>query len=343
MQRRNRNHYNPVNEDCYGVERVIVSRFFFHSHSRVTRDSYAGHMRCDLHVHSIHSGMCEVPGLNRICRESYNDPAEVYAVLRQRGMDLVTLTDHDSIDGAEPLRRFRRFFLSEEVTCRMPSGTQAHVGVYDISERQHIEIQRRRNDLPALLAYLGEQRLFFSVNHLFSGLTGRRADEDFDWFESMFPAYETRNGHMMSGHNHSAEAVARRLGKAEVGGSDAHALASAGSAYTEVSGARTKAEFLRGLRGGCGIAGGEHGGYTKLTRDVFDIAGSMMRHKRWTTLLLPLAPAIPIYTLAVMLHEFGFARRWSALADRRERGRPQPTRARERRQRFRFVEALAWR
>ena len=36
----------------------------------------------------------------------------------------------------------------------MPSGTQIHVGVYDITERQHIEIQRRRNDLIALLMYL---------------------------------------------------------------------------------------------------------------------------------------------------------------------------------------------
>ena len=300
-------------------------------------------MRCDLHVHSFHSGMCEVPGLQRVCRESYSAPSDVYAALRRRGMDLVTLTDHDSIDGAEPLRRFRRFFLSEEVTCRMPSGTQAHVGVYDITERDHTEIQRRRNDLPRLLAYLGEQRLFFSVNHLFSGLTGRRALDDFDWFESLFPAFETRNGHMMPGHNRSAENAARRLEKVSVGGSDAHALASAGSAYTEVSGARTKAEFLRGLRAGRATVAGEHGGYSKLTRDVFHIAGAMIRHNPWTSLLLPLAPAIPFYTLAVMMHEFGFARRWSALAFRRERIRPQLSRTRNLRARFRPVEALAWR
>ncbi len=300
-------------------------------------------MKCDLHVHSYHSGMCEVPGLNRVCRECYSAPADVYATLRQRGMDVVTLTDHDSIDGAEPLRHFRSFFLSEEITCRMPSGTQAHVGVYDITERDHIEIQRRRNDLPRLLAYLNERRLFFSVNHLFSGLTGRREVEDFDWFESMFPAYEIRNGHMLPGHNQSAEAVARRLGKAPVGGSDAHALASLGTAYTQVPNARTKAEFLRGLRAGQGIPGGEHGGYPKLTRDVFLIAGAMMRHNPWTSLLLPLAPAIPIYTLAVMLHEFGFARRWSALAVRRERGRPRLSRPRGIPPRFRPMEALAWR
>jgi len=63
-------------------------------------------------VHTIHSGMCTVPLLSRICRESYNDPLEVYTTLKRRGMDLVTITDHDSIDAAETLRRYPDFFLS---------------------------------------------------------------------------------------------------------------------------------------------------------------------------------------------------------------------------------------
>ena len=44
-------------------------------------------------------------------------------------MDLVTVTDHDSIDAAERLRRHPDFFLSEEVSCLTPSGTELHVGV----------------------------------------------------------------------------------------------------------------------------------------------------------------------------------------------------------------------
>src|SRR5260370_4991786 len=150
-------------------------------------------MRCDLHVHSIASGMFTVPGLDRICRESYSDPAEVYDQLKRMGMPIVTLTDHDSIEGAETLRRHPDFFLSEEVTVRMPSGTEMHMGVYGITERDHAEIQRRRNDFIALLMYLTERKLFFSANHVFSGLTGRRKEEDFQLFESSFPAFETRN------------------------------------------------------------------------------------------------------------------------------------------------------
>src|SRR6202163_1269883 len=131
-------------------------------------------MRCDLHVHSVASGMCSPPVLDRICRESYNDATEVYKRLKKLGMAIVTITDHDSIDAAEVLRRYPDFFLSEEVTVKMPSGTLMHLGVYGINERDHAEIQRRRNDFIALLMYLTERKLFFGVKHVFSGLTGRR-------------------------------------------------------------------------------------------------------------------------------------------------------------------------
>ena len=131
-------------------------------------------MRVDLHVHTVHSGLCTVPGLSRVCRESYNEPRALYQMLKARGMDLVTVTDHDSIDAAEELRQYPDFFLSEEVTCTMPSGTEMHAGVYGIQEADHIELQRRRHDVESLLAYCTERSLFVSVNHIYSSLTGRR-------------------------------------------------------------------------------------------------------------------------------------------------------------------------
>ena len=209
-------------------------------------------MRCDLHVHSLHSGKSTTAFLGYICRESYSPPSEVYARLKRRGMDLVTLSDHDSIAGAEELRRYPDFFASEEVTCTMPSGTTIHVNVFDVAERQHVELQRRRRDLPALLAYLGEQQLLFALNHVFSSLTGAREAEDFDWLDNCFPALETRNGHLLPGNNGCATLLAQRAGRIQLAGSDAHTLASIGSTYTEVPGARNKEEFLAGLRCGRG-------------------------------------------------------------------------------------------
>ena len=79
----------------------------------------------------------------------------------------------------------------------MPSGTEVHIGVYDFHERQHAQLLQRRNDLVALLMYLTERRLFFSINHVFSSADGPRDREDFAWFQEYFPAIETRNSHML--------------------------------------------------------------------------------------------------------------------------------------------------
>ena len=225
-------------------------------------------MRCDLHVHSIASGMFGAPGLSRLSRESYNDPFQVYARLKSLGMSIVTVTDHDSIEVAESLRRYPDFFVSEEVTVRMPSGTELHVGAYAINERDHLEIQRRRNDFISLLMYLTERKIFFSVNHVFSGLTGRREADDFSWFASYCPAFETRNGQMWGEANASAARLAARLGKIAIAGSDSHTIPGVGRTYTEVPGARTVEEYFAGLRAGHGRVHGEHCSYDKITADV---------------------------------------------------------------------------
>jgi predicted metal-dependent phosphoesterase TrpH len=272
-------------------------------------------MRCDLHVHSLASGMFTAPVLNRICRESYNDPAEVYERLKRLGMSVVTITDHDSIDGVEVLRRYPDFFLSEEVTVQMPSGTEMHLGVYGIVERDHAEIQRRRDDFLSLMAYLRERKLFFSVNHVFSGLTGRRHEGDFQLCASHVPAFETRNGQMWPRANHEAQRLARRLGKIEIAGSDSHTIAGVGRTYTEVTGARNAEEFLAGLRAGAGVVHGVHGSYGKITADVYRIVRSLLHAEPWTLPLMPLTVFVPAFTAAHWLNEILFCRKWSAKLD----------------------------
>jgi predicted metal-dependent phosphoesterase TrpH len=276
-------------------------------------------MRCDLHVHSIFSGMCNTPVLDRICRESYNDPVEVYSRLKRLGMSIATITDHDSIDAAEALGTQSDFFLSEEVTCRMPSGTELHLGVYGIGERDHVEIQRRRTDFIALLMYLTERKLFFCVNHLFSGLTGRREEEDFRWLASYVPAFETRNGQMTAKANAGATRLAARLGKIGIAGSDSHTIGGAGLTYTEVAEARTVDEFFAGLRAGRGRVHGIHGSYWKLTADVFSIIGSLFCEKPWTTSLFPLTALVPAFTAGHWLNEMRFCRKWSAALEKKEK------------------------
>ncbi len=254
--------------------------------------------------------MCTVPGLTRVCKESYNEPRALYERLKQRGMDLVTVTDHDSIEAAEELRRHPDFFLSEEVTCTMPSGTEMHAGVYGISEGDHIELQRRRHDVESLLAYAGEHRLFVTVNQLYSSLTGPRKEDDFAVFARDFHGVETINGQMLARSNRLAGHFARRFSKPAVGGSDSHTLAGVARTFTEVPGASNVQDFLAGMRRGQSVAIGESGDYFKLTSAVFAIGGSLMCARPWTVLgagLLLLAPAI---TLGNYFRETVFAWRW---------------------------------
>jgi len=255
--------------------------------------------------------MCTVPLLNRVCRESYSEPQAVFQTLKQRGMDLITVTDHDSIDAGESLRHESGFFLSEEVSAVAPSGTRLHVGVYDIQEHHHAEIQRRREDLMSLAAYLGEQKLFFTINHVYSSLTGPRTDGDFALFMRYFPGIEVLNGQMPPLSNRRAAELSAAHGKVGAGGSDAHTLASLGRTYTRVSGARSKREFFDGLRSGQASIHGESGSYWKLTLAVATLALEMMRERPWTLLLSPLFPAVPLVTLANCIREAAFVYRWA--------------------------------
>jgi predicted metal-dependent phosphoesterase TrpH len=253
--------------------------------------------------------MCTVPVMKRICRESYNDPHEVYETLKRRGMDLVTVTDHDSIDSAESLRHLPDFFLSEEVSCSTEHGTHLHMGVYGIEERDHADLQLRRDDMPRLVAFLHEKRLLFSINHVFSSLTGPRKEADFDDF-ARFPAVETRNGQMLEAANRYAAAFAERHGRIPIAGSDAHTLASLGRTYTTIPGVRTAAEFLDGLKQGRSMVAGESGDVWKLTRAVCSIGASMVGEKPWTAILVPLMAFVPVITIVNFAMELSFAAKW---------------------------------
>jgi predicted metal-dependent phosphoesterase TrpH len=68
--------------------------------------------RCDLHIHSRHSARSEEWLFRRFdFPDSYSDPKQLYEQLLKRGMDYVTLTDHDSIDGCLEIAHLPRTFI----------------------------------------------------------------------------------------------------------------------------------------------------------------------------------------------------------------------------------------
>jgi predicted metal-dependent phosphoesterase TrpH len=279
-------------------------------------------MRCDLHVHSRFSGRATLPVLRHLCNESYAEPEAVYAEARRRGMDLVTLTDHDTIEGALAIAGRPDTFVSEEVTCLLPDRRELHVGVYDLTESQHQAIAARRRDPESLFAYLAEESLPATINHPFSALTGARVTADLEIAFRRLRLIETMNGMLPEATNRAAASIARSWGLGRIGGSDSHTLLSIATAHTAVLAARTKQEFLDGLRQGHTVPKGRSGTYARLTANLSNLAASALAHAlreagtsragalRFAAMLaiVPLLPCLPLASAFVHLHEGRFAR-----------------------------------
>src|SRR5436309_10973196 len=82
--------------------------------------------RVDMHCHSTASqhsrlGVQRAAGLP----ECATPPEEVYELAKRRGMDFVTITDHDTISGALHIADRPDVFVSEELTANFRGEPQA--------------------------------------------------------------------------------------------------------------------------------------------------------------------------------------------------------------------------
>ena len=237
-------------------------------------------LKADLHVHSFHSGYSTSFPLFR-SRDSYSDPDEIYRLAKSRGMDLVTITDHDSIDGClEFMNRHPEatdFIVGEEIECVLPDGdVTVHVGALGIDERIHREIQPLRDNAYDVAAYLSREGVPFCLNHPF--MYYRDQVELTRYVSAVakhFPAMEARNGTMLSAQNELVEKIlddTNRQGNclARFGGSDAHILRRVGTTYTEAP-ASSRDEFLASLTNGDSRVGGRHGSTWVLASEIYGV------------------------------------------------------------------------
>jgi predicted metal-dependent phosphoesterase TrpH len=233
--------------------------------------------RADLHCHSRYSVFKYFRRANT--RDCYNAPEDVYRTAKERGMSFVTLSDHDSIDGAlYLLNKFPDlddFFISEEVETYFPeTGQRIHIGVYGLDERQHREIQSLRGDIRELVPYLRSERMLFGVNHLFQNYRMRNvAARYIGEILEMFDIFEVLNGAMASFHNRMVHQLVQSVREhghkiAMVGGSDAHTLKHVAKVYT-VSKGDTPSEFLDHIREGDCFAWGEEMRFRDLLTDIY--------------------------------------------------------------------------
>jgi predicted metal-dependent phosphoesterase TrpH len=294
-----------------------------------TRDRHAAETvgRADLHVHSCYSTRSGNLRFLR-SRDCYSSPLDVYNTAKRRGMDVVTITDHDAIGGWRELMDARPdavdILPGEEVSCRLPDGDiEIHLGVYGITERLHAEIQPLRRNVFDVFALLRESGTFFALNHVLHLYRDQAPLERYLQLLSAVPALETRNGAMLESHNSLSERLTRDWrGDAPplacVAGSDAHTLRRVGRTWTEAPGT-TAAAFLASLSAGLGAPGGDHGGPLTVAGDTYGVVARYSAsvygrgshdHSGWhrAGCALFIAGSIPVQFLPVVVALVGKSR-----------------------------------
>lgn len=246
----------PINPPNPSLDTLLTN------HTPTTRGPSHLVTRMDAHVHSWASDGPAIAALGLIgVPECYSPPEKVYDQARARGMDLATITDHDTVKGAMELveRGFQGFITGEEVTVYFPEDRcKLHVLVWGLSPQQHDDIAALglRDDVYNFARWLREQNLAHSLAHPLYVQNGRLRLEHIEKCALLFKAFELVNG------AHSANAVepirrflddltpdrideyAARHGfepiwpraweKGRTAGSDDHGLLNIGRTFTEV-------------------------------------------------------------------------------------------------------------
>ncbi len=227
-------------------------------------------------------------------RDCYSTPEEIYRAAKARGMDVVTITDHDSLGGClEFLARHPEtpdFLMGEEIECRLPDrGVRLHLGVFGLTERMHTEVQALRGDVREAAAFLRDGGAALVLNHPFHFFRGEMPVQAYlDALLPLVDAVEARNGTMLPAHNELAAGIAsawrhRGTGRpvGETGGSDAHVLRHVGDTWTIVDAEPAAREglpaappgqvFLDGLRGGRTTGAGLQGTAGRFAFEIYGV------------------------------------------------------------------------
>ncbi len=260
--------------------------------------------KADLHVHSLFSKHPSHWFLQRIgASESYTSPDFIYKTAMERGMDFVTVTDHNRIEGSLDLceRYPDKAFTGVEVTSYFPEdGCKVHVLVYGLSFAEFETIQHLRDNIYRLRNYLLERGIAHSVAHATFSVNGRVSLHHLEKLILLFDVFEGVNGARNRLHNTTwmrtlmnltpehidemqsvhriAPASADPWIKGLTGGSDDHAGLFIGKTYT-IAEANSPDAFLSLLRSKKTLPDGRHNNYQSLAFMIYKIAYDFSRSR----------------------------------------------------------------
>lgn len=266
--------------------------------------------RIDLHLHSRASTDTGSWFLNRaVLPESYTEPAHAYATAKGRGMDLVTLTDHNTISGALEIAHHPDVIIGVEVTTAFPEdGVPVHVLVWGVDEDHWADMDRLRPNLYELLDCVERAGLPFALAHPLHRVGGELTADHIEKCLLLFPMWEGRNGSRPAATNEVAVRIAGSAGRdlltrladkhgippcrdgppALTGGSDDHGAFDIASTWTVTPVARGPRALLDHLRAGSVAPAGAHGGSGTLAHSVGSLAAKGYLERGSATIPAPL-------------------------------------------------------
>jgi hypothetical protein len=259
--------------------------------------------RADLHVHSKFSDRPSEWLLRRIgAPESFMEPIEVYRRAKARGMDYVTISDHNKIHGALEIAHLPGTFISCEVTTYFPEdGAKFHFLVWGIDEAQFKVINEIRTNIYELRDYVVQQNIPHAVAHPLFRVTERTSPDHIEKLLVMFNRFEGINGTRDPRAADLVNVIFRNLTEAHItrladkhdiaplgpapwkktftGGSDDHGGAYIASAYTMTPYAATVDQYLDHLRAGHHEMGGSSGNSLMLAHSFYHIGYSYYKDR----------------------------------------------------------------
>jgi len=230
--------------------------------------------RADLHVHSTASDLSKL-GVQRSLQlpECATPPEEVHRLAKRRGMDFVTITDHDTVAGAQAIDHLEDTFISEELTVGFKGELQAvHVLCYGITAEDHDWLQGHHDDIEACAGYLHENEITAALAHPFYAVQAPLTARHRRRLAQLFPIWETRNGSRAKELNLPAFVYIETHGGTAIGGSDDHAGIDIGRTFTQTPAAATPAAFLAHIRAGQAEAHGAQGSAAKWAHAAMALA-----------------------------------------------------------------------
>jgi len=230
--------------------------------------------RVDLHCHSTASTVAKLGVQGALgLPECATPPDEVYALAKRRGMDFVTITDHDTIDGALAVADRPDVFVSEELTAGFRGEPQqVHVLCLGITPDDHDWLQAHRDDVEIVAAYLHERELACALAHPFYSVAAPLTPRHRRRLAELFGIWEVRNGARDAELNLPAAVYIETHGGTGVGGTDDHAGIDIGLTFSETPHAATPAEFLAHVRAGRVQARGDQGSAARWAHNAMALA-----------------------------------------------------------------------